>query len=72
MMFVNKAYGSCASKDCPGRTCSVWHCQLAIAGASISQVLRHRVPDRCQLALGCADGGFNLVVPRRVELLFRE
>ena len=24
------------------------------------------------VALGCADDGFNLVVPRRVELLFRE
>ncbi len=31
--------------------------------------LRHRFPFR--LALGCADDGFN-VVPRRVELLFRE
>ena len=24
------------------------------------------------VALGCADGGFNFVVRRRVELLFRE
>ena len=31
--------------------------------------LRHRSPE---VALGCADDGFKLVVPRRVELLFRE
>ena len=29
-------------------------------------------PCALQVALGCADDKFNIVVPRRVELLFRE
>ena len=29
-------------------------------------------PYALQVALGCADDKFNVVVPRRVELLFRE
>ena len=44
-------------------------CLAALGG--LRRALRHLFQSNGRVALGCADDGFN-VVPRRVELLFRE